>query len=44
MGGTGGLIELVLIFALVFGWGVFELRRTRRDGKKAEAEKNEAEK
>lgn len=42
MGGKGGLIELVLVFALVFGWGVFELRRTRRDGKKAE--KDDAEK
>ena len=33
MGGYGGLIELVLVFALVLGWGVYELRSVRRDKK-----------
>ena len=37
MGGKGGLIELVLVFAIVLGWGVLELRSTRLDQKKAEA-------
>jgi hypothetical protein len=36
MGGRGGLIEIVLVFAAVLGWGVIELRATRIDCKKAE--------
>ena len=35
MGGCGGLIELVLVFALVLGWGLYELRSVRRDKKVA---------
>ena len=35
MGGYGGLVELALVFALVLGWGIYELRSVRRDSKKA---------
>lgn len=39
MNGMGGLFELVLVLALVLGWGFVELRGTRLDRKKAEAQK-----
>lgn len=37
MNGWGGLIELVLVFAFVLGWGVLELRGVRLDKRKADA-------
>jgi hypothetical protein len=33
LSGYGGLIELVLVFALVLGWGLWELRSVRRYNK-----------
>ncbi len=35
MSGYYGLIELVLVFALVLGWGVYELRSVRRATREA---------
>ena len=35
MSGYFGLIELVLVFALVLGWGVWELRSVRRATRQA---------
>ena len=35
MSGTLGLIEVVLVFACVLGFGLYELRKTRRDARRA---------
>jgi hypothetical protein len=35
MEGKGGLIELVLVIGLVFGWGILELMSLRRYKKRA---------
>ncbi len=35
MEGKGGLIELVLVFGLVLGWGLLELMSLRRYKKRA---------
>ena len=37
MSGYFGLIELILVFALVLGWGLYELRSVRRDIRKDKA-------
>ena len=42
MNGMGGLFELVIVFALVLGWGFVELRSVRRDKKRAEEAKTAA--
>ena len=35
MSGTLGPIEVVLVFAFVLGFGFYELRKTRRDARRA---------
>ena len=35
MSGYYGLIELVLVFGLVLGWGLYELRSVRRATREA---------
>jgi hypothetical protein len=50
MGSYGGLIELLVVFGFVLGWGVLELvglrldkKRAREQGKREQAEPAEAE-
>ena len=38
MGGWGGLVELVLVFGLVLGFGFVQLRSVRRDSARAKRE------
>ena len=35
MSGYGGLVELVIVFVFVLGWGLYELRSLKRDNAKA---------